>query len=136
MPSSPGVVAVDLKTGKLIWRYDNPALPCGETDETCMRANSAALTAIPGAVFTGSMDGMIRALSTDTGRTLWEFNTAREFDAINGIKARGGSIEGPGPVVADGKLYVLSGYTTNTGKAGNAVFAFSTKSAKEGGTPR
>jgi polyvinyl alcohol dehydrogenase (cytochrome) len=55
------------------------------------------------------MDGIIRALSTDTGNILWEFNTACEFDAVNGIKAQGGSIEGPGQVVADGKLYVLSG---------------------------
>jgi polyvinyl alcohol dehydrogenase (cytochrome) len=125
--SSPGVVALDLMSGNVVWRHDNPAPACEESDETCLRANSAALTAIPGAVFTGTMDGIIRALATDTGNILWEFNTAREFDAVNGIKAQGGSIEGPGPVVADGKLYVLSGYTTNTGKAGNAVFAFGTK---------
>jgi polyvinyl alcohol dehydrogenase (cytochrome) len=126
------VAALDLKTGNLVWRHDNPAPACAEDDTGCLRANSAAVTAIPGAVFTGSMDGVIRALSTVDGKTLWEFATAREFDGVNGLPAIGGSIDGPGPVVADGVLYVLSGYTTNTGLAGNALFAFAPAASVDG----
>jgi polyvinyl alcohol dehydrogenase (cytochrome) len=133
MPSSPGVAALDLMTGKVVWRHHNPAPACGDSDMSCLRANSAALTAVPGAVFTGSMDGIMRALSTKTGEIIWDFDTAGTYEAINGIKAHGGSIEGPGPVVADGKLYVLSGYTTNTGNAGNALFAFAVDAATSSG---
>lgn len=131
-PSTPGVAALDLETGDLVWRHDNPAPACAEDDMGCLRANSAAVTAIPGAVLTGSMDGLIRALSTVDGKTLWVFDTAREFEGVNGLPANGGSIDGPGPVVADGMLYVLSGYTTNTGLAGNALFAFATAASVDG----
>jgi polyvinyl alcohol dehydrogenase (cytochrome) len=55
---------------------------------------------------------------------LWEFNTAREFETVNQTKGHGGSVEGPGPVVAGDSLYVLSGYTTNLGLAGNLFLAF------------
>jgi polyvinyl alcohol dehydrogenase (cytochrome) len=123
-PSSPGVAAVDVTTGKLIWRHDNPAAACEEKDSNCLTGNSAATTAIPGAVFTGSMDGIIRAISAQDGSVLWEFNTAREFETVNQTKGHGGSVEGPGPVVAGDSLYVLSGYTTNLGLAGNLLLAF------------
>jgi polyvinyl alcohol dehydrogenase (cytochrome) len=123
-PSSPAVAAVDVTTGKLVWRHDNPAPACEETEPTCLTGNSAATTAIPGALFTGSMDGIIRAISAQDGSMLWEFNTAREFATVNQTKGHGGSIEGPGPVVAGDSLYVLSGYTTNLGLAGNLLLAF------------
>ena len=83
-------------------------------------------------MLTGSLVGLIRALSTVDGKTLWVFDTAREFEGVNGLPANGGSIDGPGPVVADGVLYVLSGYTTNTGLAGNALFAFATAASVDG----
>jgi hypothetical protein len=37
-------------------------------------------------------------------------DTAIEYHAVNGVKAKGGSIDGPGPVVVGGTLYVNSGY--------------------------
>jgi polyvinyl alcohol dehydrogenase (cytochrome) len=123
-PSSPGVAALDVTTGELVWRHDNPAPACVEDDVSCLTGNSAATTAVPGAVFTGSMDGMIRAISAHDGSNLWEFNTEREFATVNGVKGHGGSVEGPGPVVANDNLYVLSGYTTNLGTAGNLLLAF------------
>ena len=129
-PSSPGVAALDVATGELVWRHDNPAPACAEDDVSCLTGNSAATTAVPGAVFTGSMDGMIRAISTRDGSNLWEFNTADEFATVNKVKGHGGSVEGPGPVVANDSLYVLSGYTTNLGNAGNLLLAFKLDSAQ------
>jgi polyvinyl alcohol dehydrogenase (cytochrome) len=36
---------------------------------------------------------------------LWEYETVREFETVNGVKAKGGSTDGPDPVVVNGMLY-------------------------------
>jgi polyvinyl alcohol dehydrogenase (cytochrome) len=82
------------------------------------------VSSIPGAVFAGSMDGHIRAYSAEDGSVLWDFDTAREFDTVNQVKAQGGSIDGPGAVVAKGMVYVTSGYPRNGGMTGNVLLAF------------
>jgi polyvinyl alcohol dehydrogenase (cytochrome) len=122
--SSPGVVALDLNNGEIVWRHTNPGPACEEKDATCLTANSAAPTVIPGAVFSGSNDGIIRALSTSNGDVIWEFQTDRKFDAINGVEAHGGAVDGPGSLIIDGTLFVLSGYSTNYSNPGNVLLAF------------
>jgi polyvinyl alcohol dehydrogenase (cytochrome) len=82
------------------------------------------LTTIPGAVFSGSVDGHMRAFAAEDGRILWDFDTAREFSTVNGVRANGGSIDGAGAVVAGGMVYVSSGYARNGGMAGNVLLAF------------
>src|SRR6185295_14306911 len=49
---SPGVYALDLFTGKVIW--DTPTPPCTNKKD-CMPFNSAAPAVIPGIVFAGSL---------------------------------------------------------------------------------
>ncbi|HKV04481.1 MAG TPA: PQQ-binding-like beta-propeller repeat protein [Candidatus Acidoferrales bacterium] len=89
---------------------------------------SAAVTGVPGAVFTGGWDGILRALSTADGSVLWQFNTAQEFKTVNGVSAKGGSMGGPGPTVVNGMLYVGSGYANvGGGMPGNVLLAFSAK---------
>ena len=83
------------------------------------------MTAIPGAAFSGSVDGHIRAYSATDGSILWDFDTVREYDTVNGVAGRGGSLDGPGPVVAGGMMYINSGYPTNGGMPGNVLLAFS-----------
>ena len=78
---------------------------------------------IPGAVFSGSFDGGIRAYSTKDGTVLWTADTNREFLTVNGVRARGASLNGPAPVIVDGMLYVASGdYRARTG---NVLLAYS-----------
>ena len=130
-------MAIDLATGKLAWdvtleSLDNLGPPTinGEnrTKAGLRFGQSAAVTGIPGAVFTGGWDGILRSLSTDDGKILWQFNTAQEFKTVNGVAAKGGSMGGPGPVVADGMLYVGSGYANvGGGMPGNVLLAFGTK---------
>jgi polyvinyl alcohol dehydrogenase (cytochrome) len=79
---------------------------------------------MPGVVFSGSMDGVMRAYDTRDGRIIWEFNTKRPFPAINGVEGKGGGINGPGPVIAGGILYVNSGYGAIGGIPGNVLLAF------------
>lgn len=117
-----GLFALDLQTGEKVWS----ALPphdCGDRDN-CSPGQSQAVTAIPDVVFSGSLDGHVRAYSTSDGKILWDADTARDYPTVNGLPARGGSLDGPGPVVADGMLYVSSGYGQYGGMAGNVLLAF------------
>ena len=79
---------------------------------------------IPGVVFSGSADGGLRAFSTKDGSIVWEFDTNRGFETVNGVKANGGSMDGPGVVVAGGMLYVSSGNGGLVGRPGNVLLAF------------
>jgi polyvinyl alcohol dehydrogenase (cytochrome) len=82
------------------------------------------VTAIDGAVFSGSMDGHLRAFSTVDGRVLWDYDTARSYMTTNGLAASGGSLDGAGPVIAGGMLFVNSGYPRFGGMPGNVLLAF------------
>ncbi|MGR8921511.1 MAG: outer membrane protein assembly factor BamB family protein, partial [Gammaproteobacteria bacterium] len=93
--------------------------------ERCNTGQLAAVTVIDGAVFSGSLDGYLRAYDAASGEVVWEYDTARSFDTVNGVAARGGSINGPGPAVAGGMVYVNSGYGMwNRWMPGNALVAF------------
>jgi polyvinyl alcohol dehydrogenase (cytochrome) len=116
-----GLFALDLRTGKQRWRVD-PVKPDCLGQYGCSPAQMAPPTAIPGAVFSGSLDGHLRAYDTRDGSVIWDFNTAQEFRTTNGIKAHGGSMNGAGPAIVDGVLYVNTGYTN--GMDGNVLLAF------------
>jgi polyvinyl alcohol dehydrogenase (cytochrome) len=115
-----GLFALDLATGKISMQV--PPVPCGDRSQ-CSPALSAAVTAIPGVVFSGGVSGHLRAYATDDARLLWEMDTAREYPAVNGVSARGGAMDGPGPTIVDGMLYVNSGYAQWGGLPGNALLA-------------
>jgi polyvinyl alcohol dehydrogenase (cytochrome) len=85
---------------------------------------SAAVTATPELVFSGGLDGSIRAYDVETGEILWQANTAVPFDATNGVDGHGGAIDVAGPVMADGWLYVLSGYSMFGQLPGNMLLAY------------
>ena len=83
------------------------------------------MSAIPGAVFSGSTDGHLRAFASDDGRVLWDVDTVREYQTVDGVAAKGGSLDAAGPVIVAGMLYVNSGYARLGGAAGNVLLAFS-----------
>lgn len=116
-----GMFALKASTGEKVWTTPPPA--CGDR-KGCSPAQSGAVTVIPGVVFSGDLGGRLRAYSTKDGAILWEVETAHEFDTVDGVKAHGGAIDGPGAVVVGGMLYVNSGYGFNGGMPGNVVLAF------------
>ncbi len=118
-----GLFALRLADGEKVWHAPAPALTCTE-GRGCTGAQSAAITVMPGVVFSGSIDGHLRAYSTRDGRILWDYDTAREFDTVNHVKATGGSIDAAGPVIAGGLLLTNSGYGLWRGKPGNVLLAF------------
>jgi polyvinyl alcohol dehydrogenase (cytochrome) len=117
-----GLFGLDLASGKVIWAV--PPVPCGELTR-CSPALSAAVTVVPGVVFSGGVSGILRAYATADGRLLWQVDTARDYATVNGVPAHGGAMDGPGPTVVDGMLYVTSGYGFWGGRPGNALLAFS-----------
>lgn len=118
-----GLTALRVADGSKAWFA--PSYPCAPPRPGCSPAQSGALSSIPGIVFSGSLDAHLRAFSTEDGRLLWDFDTARDYSTVNGISARGGSLDGAGPVIVDGMVYVNSGYPRFRGMPGNVLLAFS-----------
>lgn len=120
-----GVVAADGRRPSRICRKSKWLRLCARrrVGRGCTAAQSAAITVIPGAVLSGAFDGGLRAYSTKDGSVVWAFDTNREFLTTNRIRAKGGSLNGPAPVVAGGMLFVSSG--DYRGRPGNVLLALS-----------
>jgi polyvinyl alcohol dehydrogenase (cytochrome) len=125
-----GIFALKLATGERLWHTPAPRLDC-TGGRGCSGAQSAPISVIPGVVFSGSIDGHMRAYSTADGSIIWDFNTAREFETVNHVPARGGSIDAAGPAIADGLLVTNSGYALWKGMPGNVLLAFGKAPAAE-----
>ncbi|MBZ5642833.1 MAG: PQQ-binding-like beta-propeller repeat protein [Acidobacteriia bacterium] len=117
-----GLTALHLENGAKAWFAASH--PCDPPKPGCSPGQSAALALIPGVVFSPSLDGHIRAFSTEDGEMVWDFDTATDFSTVNGVPGKGGSIDGAGPVIVDGMVYVNSGYPRNGGMPGNVLLAF------------
>ena len=110
-----GLKALDITTGKVEW---NAAIKAD------MRGQAGPASAIPGIVFTGGWDGILRAVDA-SGNVVWSFNAVRDFETVDGVAAKGGSFGSAGPVVAGGMLFAASGYPgTLRGTPGNVLLAF------------
>ncbi len=128
-----GLYALDVRDGSVVWSAPTPRIPCRWQNNYCNPAISQAVTAIPGAVFAGSMDGHFRAYSASDGKVIWDYDTTTQHTSLLGRPVFGGVMDGAGPTVANGMVYVHSGYagrqTANpndlSGREGNVLFAFS-----------
>jgi polyvinyl alcohol dehydrogenase (cytochrome) len=70
------------------------------------------------------MDGRLRIYGAKDGKVLWDFSTLREFKTVSGEVARGGSMSASGATVANGMLYMNSGYGIYEHMPGNVLLAF------------
>ncbi len=118
-----GLFALRIATGDKVW-YAPPADPACKGKNGCSPAQMAPPTLIDGAVFSGSVDGHLRAYAAADGKVIWDYDTLRDFDTVNGVKAHGGSLNATGPTIAGGMLFVNSGYAQLTGMPGNVLLAF------------
>ncbi|THD59070.1 PQQ-binding-like beta-propeller repeat protein, partial [Phenylobacterium sp.] len=112
---APGVYAFRLADGAPLWSSPSPKLPCAWATPYCSGAVSQALTAMPGVVFAGAMNGRLRAYDTRDGMVLWEIDTAKPVMTVTGSPATGGVLDGAGPTIAGGTVYVVSGLVVDTG---------------------
>ena len=117
-----GLHALDVQTGAVRWSAPPAAACAGRTN--CSPAQSGAVTATPGYLLSGSVDGHVRAYATTDGRVLWDYDMVKPFVTINGVKAAGGSLDSAGPTIAGGMIFVNSGYGWYGGQPGNVLAAF------------
>jgi polyvinyl alcohol dehydrogenase (cytochrome) len=119
-----GLFALRKKDGVKVWQAAPPKPAC-TGKPGCSAAQMAPATMIPGVVFSGSMDGHLRAYDSATGKVIWDFDTLRDFPTVNGVRAKGGSLNATGPTLAGGMLFLNSGYGALGGMPGNVLLAFS-----------
>jgi polyvinyl alcohol dehydrogenase (cytochrome) len=117
-----GITALRVENGRTTWHV--PGHASDSAKPGCSPAQSAAITAIAGALFSGSLDGHLRAFAAEDGALLWDFDTARTYQTVNGVVAMGGSLDGAGPVIAGGMIFANSGYARFGGMPGNVLLAF------------
>ncbi|WP_296707440.1 PQQ-binding-like beta-propeller repeat protein [Rhodoblastus sp.] len=117
-----GLHALEVATGDVLWSAP-PAKACGER-KNCSPAQSAAVTATPDFVLSGSVDGHIRAHAPADGRLLWDYDMVKPFETVNRVDARGGSLDSGGPTICGGMIFVNSGYGLYGGEPGNVLVAF------------
>ena len=129
--ANPGTLfGLNPATGEVLWRTPNPADGCttggaAAHGDACHLSHMAAVTATPGLVYEGSMDGKMRIYRAEDGEILWQYDTIREFTGANHVTGSGGAIAGHGgAVVSHGMLYVQSGYYTWFGIPGRVLLAF------------
>jgi polyvinyl alcohol dehydrogenase (cytochrome) len=121
---TPGLYALDFATGAKKWSTPGPAVGGSP-------AQAAAITVMPGIVFSGALNGHFRAYNTSTGEIVWDFETAKPFETVNGVPSKGGSIDAGGPTIAHGMVFTNSGYGQFGGLPGNVLLAFSVDGRRE-----
>lgn len=127
--AKPGMQAVDIETGRILWSKVQPNL-CGADRPFCDPGISAAVTAIPGAVIAGHLDGHVRAYAKADGALLWDFDTVRDFVGANGMRGRGGGMSGAGAAVGGGHIVINSGYGLYYHEPGNVLLVFGKSDTK------
>jgi polyvinyl alcohol dehydrogenase (cytochrome) len=133
----PGMSALHWRSGELLWQqrvergceYSGAKRAIGlsnmqqslEQDYACeyFYGLSAASTATPELVFSGALNGLLRAYDGQSGQEHWRFNTAISVEG-----GHGGALDVAGPVIAEDMLYVTSGYAMFGQLPGNVLFAF------------
>ena len=120
----PGLTALKIATGEKLWFVPAPPAKCAWGTTRCNNAQSAAASAIPGIVFSGTTDGHLRAYATKDGAIVWDYDTAAPTNTVNAGLTKGGTLDGGGPTIANGVLYTNSGYGRLVGQPGNLLLAF------------
>lgn len=144
---APGLYALDALTGARLWEQP-VARGCEIPPENrpligleSMRAKrqptleqlyacsfyyglSAAATVTDQLAFSAGLNGIIRAYDLGSGQVLWQAKTAEAVPTQNSVEGHGGAIDVGGQVIANGWLYVQSGYSMFGQLPGNVLLAY------------
>lgn len=128
----PGLYAIDANTGEIKWMFGvDPA--CGDgRDKKVNRCDrhygfSGAPTIIDGVVVTGSLDGHLYAIDGKTGQLVWKVDTVQDYQTLNGVAGKGGSIDGASILGGNGLVVSGSGYGMFGQTPGNVLLGFRPK---------
>lgn len=129
-PPRPGLAALDLASGDVLWQVD-VAADCPEHVAGCKPGLSAPASSVGDRVLTGALDGHLRIFDARDGTLVFDRDLRAPFpDADPNV--RGGSIDAAGPVAAGGLVLVPSGYPQHDQTPGNALFALRPRHAAGG----
>jgi polyvinyl alcohol dehydrogenase (cytochrome) len=130
----PGMNALDIATGTVLWRQPlvpDCSPPRGERFADC--DSRFGLSAVPlvvdASVIAGAVDGRLYIYDAVTGDVVFRYDTLRDFETLNGVAGKGGSIDAHSIAAGAGMVFVGSGYGRFGQPAGNVLLAF--KPAKE-----
>ena len=130
MSARPGLFAIAVGDGAPVWSTTGEALCEGR--EGCLGAMSAPPLAMRDVIFASGVEGWLHAFDPRSGEIFWQFDTTRAFTTLLGETTRGGGIEGTaGPMLANGRLFVSSGYG-QAARPGNALIALAPQRLEEG----
>jgi outer membrane protein assembly factor BamB/HEAT repeat protein len=122
-PRAPSLIAVNKRTGELIWRAVGPGARVLHGDWS-----SPAAANVNGRiqVFSGGGDGWLRAYDAASGQEVWRFDgnpkDARWLPRA-GVLSRGAIIASP--VFADGRVFIAMGQSPGHGNAPSLIYAIS-----------
>ena len=126
LQAQPGIAALRISDGAILWRVRTSKKSCVWKNVYCFPGISQAISSVPGAVFAGSMDGRFRAFDAANGRTIWNYDTGSSpVMTVGGYEAQGGVLDGAGPTIAGGTVYLNSGYWSHADRPGTVLMAFS-----------
>lgn len=125
----PGIYTYFIGTGEPSWFYEVEP-ECGEDRSDRLRrcdalyGFSATPLSVDGAVITAGLDGRIFIFNSDTGEQLFKYDSAIDFETVNGLEGYGGSIDSHSIAAGSGMVFIGSGYGSFGEVPGNVLLAF------------
>ncbi len=131
-PGKPGMYALDIDTGRVLWSWAaTPDCENGRDKRVAQCTGRFGLSSSPlvvdKAVLAGSLDGKLRVFNAASGKVLYTFDAAREYESRNGVPAKGGSIDAHGVWAGDGLVFLNAGYGSFGQTPGNVLVALKPK---------
>ena len=127
--SRPGIYSYFVGTGEPSWFYEVQPECNDERSERLRRCESlygfsATPLSIDGAVITGGLDGRLFVFNSESGELIYQYDTVRDYETINGVAGYGGSIDSHSIAAGSGMVFVGSGYGQFRQVPGNVLLAF------------
>lgn len=127
--SQPGIYSYFVGTGEASWSYEVQPECGGARSDRLRRCESlygfsATPLSVDGTVITAGLDGRLFVFNSDSGELLFKYDTVQDFETVNGVEGRGGSIDSHSIAAGSGMVFVGSGYGQFGEVAGNVLLAF------------
>jgi polyvinyl alcohol dehydrogenase (cytochrome) len=125
----PGLYTYFVGTGEPSWFYEVQSECNDQRSERLRRCESmygfsATPLSVDGAVITGGLDGRLFVFNSDSGELIFEYDTVKDYETVNGVEGYGGSIDSHSIAAGSGMVFVGSGYGQFRQVAGNVLLAF------------